>query len=82
MYVNPFLFKQKNEILCYAEFLRLMTCLPSSSVSCTFDSGLCLGWKQETSDKFDWTLRSVSTPSSGTGPSSGHGGSGMCQWTL
>ena len=33
-------------------------------------------WRQATNDRFDWTLRSGSTPSSNTGPSSGHGGSG------
>lgn len=37
---------------------------------------MCAGWTQDKSDTFDWTLRSGSTPSSNTGPSSGHGGSG------
>ena len=45
--------------------------------ACNFDNGLCSGWTQGRGDKFDWTLRSGSTPSSSTGPSSGHGGSGM-----
>ncbi|KAL9953497.1 hypothetical protein ACROYT_G040920 [Oculina patagonica] len=49
----------------------------SCPVSCSFDSGLCLGWSQSKSDVFDWTLHSGSTSSSGTGPSSDHGGSGM-----
>ena len=46
-------------------------------VSCNFDDGLCIGWSQSKSDVFDWTLRSGSTPSSDTGPSSDHGGSGL-----
>jgi len=45
-------------------------------VWCTFDHGLCSGWNQSSSDDFDWTLASGSTPSSSTGPSSGQGGSG------
>ena len=55
------------------EFSRLQL---FAAVSCSFDSGLCLGWSQSKSDVFDWTLNSGSTPSSSTGPSSGHGGSG------
>ncbi|KAL9953480.1 hypothetical protein ACROYT_G040903, partial [Oculina patagonica] len=48
----------------------------SALVWCDFDHGLCSGWNQSSSDDFDWTLASGSTPSSSTGPSSGHGGSG------
>ena len=43
---------------------------------CNFDYGLCSGWKQSSSDDFDWTLAYGSTPSSSTGPTHGHGGSG------
>ncbi|XP_022786238.1 uncharacterized protein LOC111326491 isoform X2 [Stylophora pistillata] len=50
-------------------------------VSCSFDSGLCLWWSQSKSDVFDWTLRSGSTPSSGTGPSSDRSGTGMYMYT-
>ena len=50
------------------------TCL--AIVWCTFDNGLCSGWNQSSSDDFDWTLSSGSTPSGSTGPSSGQGGSG------
>ena len=32
---------------------------------------------QSSSDDFDWTLRSGSTPSSETGPNSAYGGSGF-----
>ncbi|KAJ7385144.1 Meprin A subunit beta [Desmophyllum pertusum] len=49
---------------------------PVISVKCTFDNGLCSGWAQSTSDHFDWTVRSGATPSSGTGPSTDHSGSG------
>lgn len=45
-------------------------------VWCNFDHGLCSGLNQSSSDDFDWTLGSGSTPSSFTGPSSGQGGSG------
>ncbi len=47
------------------------------TLTCNFDSGLCPGWSQSNSDDFDWTLHSGSTPTAGTGPSSGHGGSGL-----
>ncbi|KAL9953476.1 hypothetical protein ACROYT_G040898 [Oculina patagonica] len=50
-------------------------------VSCNFDRGLCFGWTQSKLDDFDWTLYSGSTPSSDTGPSSDHGGSGMYLYT-
>ena len=43
---------------------------------CNFDHGLCSGWNQSSSDDFDWTLASGSTPSSSTGPTNGQGGSG------
>ena len=43
---------------------------------CDFDSGLCSQWSQSTSDQFDWTVGSGTTPSSGTGPSADHSGSG------
>ena len=46
------------------------------SVWCNFDHGLCSGWNQSSSDDFDWTLASGSTPSSSTGPNYGQGGSG------
>ena len=48
----------------------------SASVSCSFDSGLCSGWSQSTSDVFNWTLNSGPTPSSLTGPSSDLSGTG------
>ncbi|XP_013421714.1 meprin A subunit alpha-like [Lingula anatina] len=43
--------------------------------TCTFESGLC-GWTQDTYDSHDWTIRSGSTPSGSTGPTSAYGGSG------
>lgn len=46
------------------------------SVWCSFEHGLCSGWSQSSSDDFDWTLASGSTPSSSTGPAFGQGGSG------
>ena len=46
------------------------------SVWCNFDHGLCSEWNQSSSDDFDWTLASGSTPSTSTGPTHGHGGSG------
>ena len=46
------------------------------SVWCNFDHGLCSGWNQSSSDDFDWTVGSGSTPSSSTGPETGQGGSG------
>ena len=49
----------------------------STASTCDFNDGQwCSGWTQDTSDKFDWRLRSGKTPSISTGPSSGHGGSG------
>ena len=46
-------------------------------LTCTFEKSLC-NWSQSKSDKFDWTRRSGSTPSSGTGPSqSSTGPNGM-----
>ena len=49
----------------------------TSLVWCSFDSGLCSGWNQSSSDDFHWTLSSGSTLSASTGPSSGQGGSGQ-----
>ena len=45
-------------------------------LGCGFENGLCPGWYQSNTDEFDWTRRSGHTPSSATGPSSGHGGYG------
>lgn len=42
------------------------------NTSCDFDSGLCDGWRQFSSDVFDWTLHTGSTPSSNTGPDYDH----------
>jgi len=48
-----------------------VTNLPYSE---SFESGFGV-WSQSTSDSFDWTRRSGSTPSSNTGPSNASGGS-------
>ncbi|KAL9986065.1 hypothetical protein ACROYT_G000134 [Oculina patagonica] len=45
-------------------------------VWCNFENGLCYGWNQSSLDDFDWTLAYGGTPSSSTGPASGHKGSG------
>ena len=46
-------------------------------LDCSFDYGLCSGWRQNTDqDDFDWTRNSGPTASDHTGPSFGHGGSG------
>ena len=68
----------KNEITPkYRDLSPLMINTPLPiSVWCTFDHGLCSGWNQSSSDDFDWTLASGSTPSSSTGPTTGQGGSG------
>ena len=47
----------------------------SSDVSCTFEgtgSGSVCGWSQDQNDDFDWTLKSGSTGSVGTGPQFDH----------
>ena len=49
---------------------------------CHFDYGLCSGWNQSSSDDFDWTLGSGSTPSSSTGPTHGQGGSGSTRFLV
>ena len=41
-------------------------------VNCNFEQSLCSSWTQDNSDVFDWTRRSGSTGSSGTGPSVDH----------
>ena len=52
------------------------TSVPGTSgpvvTSCNFDSSLCYGWQQSSSDVFDWTRNSGSTSSYDTGPSSDH----------
>ena len=53
-------------------YLFTLICLISFSVSCNFDSRLCLDWSQSTADVFDWTRGRGTTPSSNTGPSSDH----------
>ncbi|XP_022800392.1 MAM and LDL-receptor class A domain-containing protein 1-like [Stylophora pistillata] len=43
---------------------------------CSFDAGFCL-WRNEASqDQFDWSITEGETPSVGTGPLTGFGGSG------
>ncbi|XP_044162897.1 MAM and LDL-receptor class A domain-containing protein 2-like [Acropora millepora] len=44
---------------------------------CGFEDGLCRGWHQSYADDFDWRRHRGSTSSTGTGPSSGHGGYGF-----
>ncbi|XP_044162896.1 MAM and LDL-receptor class A domain-containing protein 1-like [Acropora millepora] len=44
---------------------------------CGFEDGLCRGWHQSYNDDFEWTRHRGSTSSTGTGPSSGHGGYGF-----
>ena len=65
------MFGGKNKNVCL--LIIYSTCL----VWCSFDSGLCSGWNQSSSDDFYWTLSSGSTASASTGPSSGQGGSGQ-----
>ena len=55
---------------------RKWAIITGTTVKCTFDSGLCSGWSQATSDSFDWTVRSGKTPSRDTGPSADHSGTG------
>lgn len=61
----------------YFEFNKLSEFL----VNCNFDSGLC-SWRNDKTDKFDWTLNKGTTGSGGTGPTtdhtSGHGNVEMC----
>jgi len=57
-------------------FIFIFSCDTGTPVKCTFDSGLCSGWSQATSDRFDWTVQSGKTPSRDTGPSADHSGSG------
>ena len=46
------------------------------SGKCSFDNGFC-GWRNEaTEDRFDWSITEGETPSRGTGPMTGFGGSG------
>ena len=43
---------------------------------CSFDNGFCQ-WRNEASeDQFDWSIVEGETPSKGTGPMTGFGGSG------
>ena len=41
---------------------------------CSFENGMCTWVNVRNGDHFDWTIRSGSTPSSQTGPSSDHNG--------
>jgi len=52
--------------------------MAAASGFCGFEGAAqpyCGIWHQSAQDKLDWTRRSGSTPSSGTGPSGAHGGS-------
>ncbi|XP_078360440.1 MAM and LDL-receptor class A domain-containing protein 1-like [Oculina patagonica] len=42
-----------------------------ATFACNFDTSMC-GFVQDSNDKFDWTRRKGSTPSSKTGPSADH----------
>lgn len=46
-------------------------CFLPGGLDCTFDTDLC-GWVQDKSDNFDWTKRSGTTSSTGTGPANDH----------
>ena len=46
-----------------------------------FDAGFSNCWTQDTADVFDWSLRSGSTPSSGTGPTDDFTGGGNYMYT-
>lgn len=39
---------------------------------CTFEDATLCGYQQDTSDNFDWTRKSGTTGSVGTGPPSDH----------
>lgn len=43
----------------------------ASSVDCNFDIDVC-GYRQLTSDDFDWTRQNGTTPSKNTGPNGDH----------
>lgn len=57
--------------------LLILRTVSVRALDCNFDSGgLCQGVSQSRNDKFDWTVRKGSTPSSGTGPSGDINGNG------
>lgn len=43
---------------------------------CSFDKGFCQWRNEATEDQFDWLITEGETPSKGTGPTTGFGGSG------
>ena len=43
---------------------------------CSFDSGFCQWRNEGNEDQFDWSITEGETPSKGTGPLTGFGGSG------
>ncbi|XP_015766522.1 PREDICTED: MAM and LDL-receptor class A domain-containing protein 1-like [Acropora digitifera] len=43
---------------------------------CSFDNGFCRWQNEKNDDQFDWSIRQGETPSKGTGPQAGFGGSG------
>ncbi|XP_073258031.1 MAM and LDL-receptor class A domain-containing protein 1-like [Porites lutea] len=43
---------------------------------CSFDNGFCRWRNEATEDRFDWSITEGETPSRGTGPMTGFGGSG------
>ena len=47
-------------------------CFSGSSSTCTFESRSICNYKQDKTDDFDWTWKSGSTTSTGTGPSADH----------
>ena len=57
----------------FQEYLLMNSpfCIPTGGLDCSFDSDLC-GWQQSTGDDFEWTKRTGSTGSSGTGPANDH----------
>ncbi|XP_044163640.1 MAM and LDL-receptor class A domain-containing protein 2-like [Acropora millepora] len=63
-----------NRIVRYQGFTLSLMFTPKV---CGFEDGLCRGWHQSYADDFDWRRHRGSTSSTGTGPSSGHGGYGF-----
>ncbi|KAJ7393987.1 Meprin A subunit beta [Desmophyllum pertusum] len=57
-------------------FALLVNVAFGAEFTCNFDKDNCGGINRK-DDKFDWSRRAGSTPSSGTGPPSDHGGNGF-----
>ena len=81
---NTYLLWGLNKKRFHHYYTTISTIFSTDSFNCTFDQGLCKGWKNGnfSSDDFDWQFNKMSTPSYSTGPMVDHTLQNDREWAL